>query len=57
MFASVDDYEYEDPNTGDTYLGAIVLKKFYSDDNDKNFKAAKKYFAELIDKLNSGGKI
>ena len=52
------DYDdYKDPNTDEILYGEFILKKFDSNDRDKNLTAAKKYFVELIDKLNSGGKI
>lgn len=51
------DPSYTDPNTGNIHYDGIILKKFESDDHEKNMTAAKKYLAKLIDKLNSGGNL
>ena len=41
----------------DSDYNEFTLQKFDSDDKDKNLIAAKKYFVELVDKLNSGGNL
>lgn len=41
----------------DSTIRRVTLKTFKSDDKDKNLTAAKKYFVELVDKLNSGGNL
>lgn len=35
---------------------SITMAKFDSDNTEENYKAAKKYLAELVDKLNGGTK-
>ena len=54
-FDYVGDYDvYEAPDIAKFFYGEFILKIFNSDDEEYNLTAAKKYFTELIDKLNDG---